>query len=76
MTVRGKFKLMESTQFDYSKDARRLKFSAVYSNDTPENERFHKATPSGEIVMTVDNPSAASQFEVGKYYYVDFSNAE
>jgi hypothetical protein len=33
------------------------------------------ALPWGELRMTVDNPSAAIQFEPGKQYYLDFTEA-
>jgi hypothetical protein len=75
MAVRGKFKLVESTQVDWNKDARKLKFQAACNDGTEENAKFHKATPTGEIAMTVDNPSAVEQFEIGKHYYVDFTAA-
>jgi len=75
MSVRGKFKLAESTQVDYNPEVRKLKFNAVCNDGTEENAKFHKYTPSGEISMTVDNPSASEQFEIGKSYYVDFTPA-
>lgn len=49
----------------------------VFSEDIQsEDGRFTKATPWGELRMTVDNPTAAIQFEQGKSYYLDFSPAE
>lgn len=42
----------------------------------PENARFTKATPWGDIEMGIDNPAAIEQFEVNKTYYVDFTPAE
>lgn len=49
-------------------------FAAVYDTTTPENRRFTKATPWGEIKMRVDNPDV--QFEVNRFYYLDFSEVE
>lgn len=46
-------------------------FQAVYDQSTPENQRFTKATPWGELKMRVDNPEA--RFEVGTFYYLDFN---
>lgn len=54
-------------------------FYTVYETDeskSPENVSFTKATPWGTIKLGIDNPAAISQFEVGKYYYVDFNLAE
>lgn len=45
------------------------------SDGSEENKQFFKATPSGKIEMNVMNPQAAEQFEVGKFYYVDFTLA-
>jgi hypothetical protein len=41
----------------------------------PENVRFTKATPWGEIKLGIDNPAALEQFQVGRQYYVDFTPA-
>jgi hypothetical protein len=42
------------------------------TGDSPENKEFFAATPSGRIeVSTV----RADHFEVGKSYYVDFTEA-
>lgn len=71
--VRGKFTLFQITQNHYSPQARTLVFNAVCNDGTPENERFHKASPSGTLTMTVDNPEALAKFELGKSYYLDFS---
>lgn len=40
-----------------------------------ENKAFWSATPSGELTMTITNPAASKQFEVGKCYYLDFVEA-
>jgi hypothetical protein len=55
-----------------------VRFSTVYEPDASkdtENARFTTATPWGEIKLGIDNPAALSQFEAGKSYYVDFSEA-
>lgn len=53
---------------------RQYTLNPVYDTSTPENERFAKATPWGELRMNVDNPAA--RFEVGKVYYLDFTEAD
>ena len=74
MSVRGKFKLTEVTELEWNRTARKLHLHAVCNDGTEENEKFHRATPGGSISITVDNPAALSQFEIGKEYYVDFTN--
>jgi hypothetical protein len=44
-------------------------------SDTPENKTFWKWTPSGRIEFQCINEAAVNQFEVGKEYYVDFTEA-
>ncbi len=61
-----------------SLDGNKVRFRTVYEGDTSkdtENARFTKATPWGTIDLGIDNPDAIKQFEVGKSYYVDFSEA-
>lgn len=72
--VRAKFRCSSIEDFGMSKT---IKLGAVYAPDANgEDAGFTKATPWGEIKMTVDNPAAAVQFEIGKNYYVDFSSAD
>lgn len=72
--TRAKFYCNEIADFGSSKQ---VKLSAVYAPDANgEDAGFTKATPWGEIAMTIDNPAAAVHFEQGKTYYVDFSPAE
>lgn len=58
-------------------EAVEVKLQPVYGNkDDDANKEWSKWTPSGEVVMTITNPAAYQQFEIGKAYYVDFSLAE
>lgn len=41
-----------------------------------ENKTFWSYTPGGQITLSITNPEAIKQFEVGKEYYVDFTPAE
>lgn len=40
-----------------------------------ENEKFFRYTPFGMLEMGTINAEAAAQFEVGKEYYIDISEA-
>jgi hypothetical protein len=40
-----------------------------------ENKTWSKYTPSGTISLAIDNPEAYDTFEIGKTYFVDFSDA-
>lgn len=49
---------------------------AAVWNDGKGNESWSKATPSGQIKMAITNPDAANAFELGKFYFVDFTPAD
>jgi hypothetical protein len=75
-TVRAKFKLSTITEGDWNPTARQLQFYAVSDDGIPENARYHKYTPAGQLNITVDNPSALEMFKIGKNYYLDFTLAD
>jgi hypothetical protein len=67
--VRAKFHVTQK-----SPDGQHIQLAPVYSG-SDENKKFFAATPGGNIDLWVVNQAAASQFEVGKEYYVDFTEA-
>lgn len=71
MTVRAKLQLVSITEHDWG--GKTLTFHTRYDDTIPEDQRFQKATPSGQFEMLVDNPIALKHFALGKSYYVDFS---
>lgn len=76
MTVRAKFTVTEKTSYAYNSQSVRIKLTPQYDQSIPEDQRFAKATPSGEFWMQVDNPAAAEALELGAAYYVDLTKAE
>lgn len=58
-------------------ELRTIKLNPVYGNGDPnhENTKFWNATPSGEIRLGMVNPEAWKHFELGKEYYLDFTEA-
>lgn len=77
--VRAKLRLAHIRQVTYSPDMPKqttLRFEALYDNNTPEDQRFQKATPSGWAELQIDNPAALEQFVAGESYYVDFTPAK
>ncbi len=73
MSVRAKMKLTESTDMAWNPGQKKLKFAPEYDTSIPEDQRYSKATPSGEITLWVDNPAALAQLKLGEYYYIDFT---
>lgn len=72
MTVRAKFKVTQLIKNEGGFDT--IKLQPVTSG-SPENEAFYKWTPTGEITLSTVNVEAAKQFELGRQYYVDFTEA-
>lgn len=77
MAVRAKFicNVVEAEQYQ-GEDA----FKVVLNATTPHNadgdmEKFWKYTPSGSLELRTVNKMAADQFERGKYYYIDITEA-
>lgn len=70
--VRCKFKCITNVAGD---ETASIKLEPVLTGNA-ENMDFFKYTPAGCIEVQVVNPRVASQFEVGKEYYVDFTQAE
>jgi len=65
--VRAKF-------YCFLKEEGVVKLSPVVSG-SDENKSFYKWTPGGNIDLQIVNEEAMKQFEVGKEYYVDFTEA-
>ena len=72
MAVRGKFTVTSVTNRSATSTWQEIEMSAVYSQ-TPEDNSYSAATPSGSIKMTVTNPDAVVQLPIGGVFYVDFT---
>ena len=78
--VRAKF-VVESyetrksnTRDPESEELRTLTLIAV-SDGSEENKKFFRWTPNGKITIGILNPEAWKQLELGKSYFVDFTDA-
>lgn len=69
--VRAKFTCVKAEK---SYDSGQVELEPVIDG-SPENEEFYKWTPGGRIHLGVVNDAAFERFEVGKSYYVDFTEA-
>lgn len=72
MSVRGKFTVSSVTNLSATSTYVNVKLRAVYSN-SPEDNSYSAATPSGSIEMTITNPAAVEQLPIGAQFYVDFT---
>ena len=75
MTVRAKFVVSGITDKG-PYNPKIVTLSAQYDMSIPEDRRFQKATPWGEIQLHIDNPAAVDQLKIGKGYYVDLTPCE
>lgn len=71
-TVRAKFSVTSVKKF--GNGSANVRLGTVYS-ETPEDNQFSKAKPSGFIEITIDNPTAQGFLVPGKNFYVDFTLA-
>jgi len=73
MTVRAKVRITSIEKFVGQAT---MKATPV-TGGVGENSDYSKFTPSGAITLNIsDETKAATFFEVGKEYYVDFTPAE
>lgn len=72
--MRAKFRVDEYTQ-RYGHQ-RAYVLHAVTDDGTGDNIRYHMATPSGELKITIDNPAVVDFLQVGKSYFLDFTAAD
>jgi hypothetical protein len=75
--VEARFTLNEKKEVWQGNESSRccqMLFAAVYNNGKG-NESWAKATPVGQITMTVTNPAAIDFFKIGKTYRLMFEEA-
>ncbi len=72
MNVIAKFTVVSITD-NGPHAAKQVKLNCTYDTTIPEDQRFLKATPWGEITMLIDNPLALDEFTHGRQFYATFS---
>lgn len=75
-TARCKFRLTQISLYKSEPKGvatKTYKFTACYDPTIPEDQRFAKYTPTGEVTIVVDNPAAEEMFVHGTDYYFDIS---
>jgi hypothetical protein len=70
---RAKFRCTSMKVTEYNASAREYAFNAVCQDETEENKRYHRYSPSGSLTILVDNENV--KFELGESYYLDFIKA-
>lgn len=78
MSVRAKFQVtsVKAKAFARNPNTKEITLTPQYDTSIPEDRRFAQATPSGTFTMQVDNPAAAEQLELGKFFYIDLTPVE
>lgn len=73
MKIRSKFKCVSKEPADGGDGSKAsyVNFRTDYDDDTPEDQRFATATPSGEMRQLITNPLALKEFKEGECYYFD-----
>jgi hypothetical protein len=81
MSIRAKFRVQTVTRHAYANvadiAAEEVTLRAVTSSDPHDpNHTWSKATPAGQLTMTISNPDAIGKLELGADYYLDFTKAD
>ena len=76
MSVRAKFTVQSHKEYAGPYGYTEVVLSPQYDMSIPEDQRYAKATPMGQISLTIDNPAASEQLALGKAFYVDFTPVE
>ena len=71
--MRAKFTVYEEVKTKWSIT---YNLQPVTAQSSPENEEFFKTTPSGKIQVTIKAEATPARLELGKDYYIDFTEAE
>lgn len=73
-TTRAKFRCQSVESFSAAPEGQRAyRFTAEYDASLPEDRRYARYTPSGELRIVVTNPAVS--FELGASYYLDITPA-
>jgi hypothetical protein len=75
-TVRAKFRCISVETFvpAGTEGPRTYRFNPQYDPSVPEDQRYARYSPTGELRIQVDNPAVV--FEPGTHYYLDITLAE
>lgn len=77
--VRAKFQVTEINHRHTHNAANtfaEVKLAPVYETGDGVNKSWSLATPSGQISLGITNPEAIKGFDLGKFYFVDFTPTE
>lgn len=47
-----------------------------YDSLIPEDQRFSRATPIGEMKIDIENPAVRGQFQPGQFVYIEIAPAD
>ena len=72
-SIRAKFKVQSVTESEGGLKTANL---VPVTSGSPENEKFFKWTPGGQIQLSTLNPDAGAKFVPGRQFYVDFTAAD
>jgi len=78
MSVVAKFRVSSRTEYAgyASEPGKTMESVKLMAAAGEENKSWAAATPAGTIDMTITNPAALDQFQVGEYVMVTFEPVE
>ncbi len=69
--ARCKFRVQEVTRMGSGGNMERIKLSAEYDPNDPDDTKFAEATPQGTLDFHLSNPALVGTFNPGEVYYLD-----
>ncbi len=73
MAIRAKFMVSQVTK--HADGSEGIQAYAANGRANTANAAWAKATPGGNLTMTINNPEAHGQLLPGKYYFLDITDA-
>lgn len=73
--VRAKFRVQSRRQQFIAEGVPPQEVIELLPVSDEANKSWSQYTPSGKIELHITNPAASGQFDLGKFFYVDFVEA-
>lgn len=73
--LRAKFQVQERKNYHTATGEEIIMRPVYWPDPESENHHFWKASPSGQLTLFISNPEAIGKLEIGKFYYIDFTEA-
>lgn len=71
--VRGRFKVIEITRWDWNRRAAQVKLESASGEIPAADDTLFASTVSASVSMMITNPAIIDCFPLGEHFYIDFT---